>query len=308
MSLRPAASLAALLCALGAGCTGPLPAEHPDGGITDAGHDAGSDGGSPDGGSPDGGQPDGGFDPRTWRPPSKGLWIWYFAYTGMTAAQAAQRAHEIGVSHALIKSGQDANFWSTRYTAAALAEFTSRGIHVFAWPYVTPNDIAGSIDAAAQAARVPGTDGLVLDVEAEFEGAHAAAALQLCDGIRAKVPGVFLGYTSFGWVGYHGSFPFDTFDRHCGDAFFPQVYWSDRGVTWTHGYDQAVQMIQAAGLKAPVWIIQSNDDTPARASPSTADLNSFFDKAGVYSSLWEFPSSGAPGKLPQLPLLHWRNP
>jgi len=75
---------------------------------------------------------------------------------------------------------------------------------------VTPSDIAGAIDAAVQAAQVPGTAGVILDVEAEFEGSHAAAAQQLCEGIRSRVPGVFLGYTSFGWVGYHGTFPFET--------------------------------------------------------------------------------------------------
>src|SRR2546423_13797230 len=98
------------------------------------------------------------WSPGTWKPAGKGLWIWYFAYTGQTAAQAAQRAAADHVGYVVIKSGQDASFWTTRYTAANLAEFTSRGIHVFAWPYVTPNDITGTIAAIAKAAAVPGTD------------------------------------------------------------------------------------------------------------------------------------------------------
>src|SRR5262249_32705154 len=142
----------------------------------------------------------------------KGLWIWYFTYTGLTAAEAADRALADGINYVLIKSGQDASFWTSRYNAATVAEFTSRGIHVFAWPYVTPSNIPGSIDAIAQAAQVPGTDGLVLDVEIEFEGNFTAQAKQLCQGIRSAVPGVWLGYTSFGWVGYHDTLPFPTFD------------------------------------------------------------------------------------------------
>jgi hypothetical protein len=126
--------------------------------------------------------------------------------------------------------------------------------------------------------------------------------------VRAAVPGVWLGYTSFGWVGYHDTFPFSTFDQYCGDAFFPQVYWTDRGVTWTSGLTQALDMIQSAGLQAPVWVIQSNDDTPSGVSPSTADLDAFFAQAGVYSSLWELPSASAPAKLDQLDQLTFANP
>jgi hypothetical protein len=248
------------------------------------------------------------FSPATWRPPGKGLWIWYFAYTGLTAAQAAQRAQDDHVAYVLIKSGQDASFWTTRYTAANLAEFTQRGIHVFAWPYITPSNISGSISAVAQAAMVPGTDGVVLDVEIEFEGAAASDVKRLCQGIRSAVPGVWLGYTSFGWVGYHDTLPFSTFDQYCGDAFFPQVYWTDRGVSWQSGLTQALDMIHTANLKAPVWVIQSNDDTPSGSSPSAADLNAFFAQAGVYSSLWELPSSSAPTKLSQLDSLAWSNP
>jgi hypothetical protein len=248
-----------------------------------------------------------GWSPSTWQPAGKGLWIWYFAYTGQTAAQAAERAQADHVAYVLIKSGQDASFWTSRYSEANLREFTSRGIHVFAWPYVTPANIPGSIAAIKQAAQVPGTDGLVLDVEIEWEGNYAAQAEQLCQGIRAAVPGVWLGYTSFGWVGYHGALPFSTFDHDCGDAFFPQVYWSDRGVSWQSGLSQAIAMIQQAGLKAPVWVIQSNDNTPSGGAPATTDLNAFFTKAGMYSSLWELPSATTPNKLAQLDSLDFQN-
>jgi len=54
-----------------------------------------------------------------------------------------------------------------------------------------------------------------------------------------------------------------------------------------------MQMLEAARLQAPVWIVQSNDDTPQGASPATADLNAFFDLTPPYSSLWEFPSSAS---------------
>jgi len=297
-----ASSLRAVVVACTIGCTAPHHSQQP-------GSDASTTNDTRQ--SSDAIPPDGvadAFSPTTWKPAGKGLWIWYFAYTGLTAAEAAQRAADDHVDYVLIKSGQDASYWSTRYTAANLAEFTSRGIHVFAWPYVTPNDVTGSIQAIATAAAVPGTDGVVLDVEIEFEGSFAAEAKALCQGIRSAVPGVWLGYTSFGWVGYHSTLPFSTFDQYCGDGFFPQVYWSDRGVTWQYGLTQALDMITAANLQAPVWVIQSNDDTPSGVSPSTADLNAFFAQAGIYSSLWELPSSSVPAKLSQLDSLDWPNP
>jgi hypothetical protein len=280
----------------------PPPPGSPDGGAGDAA--AGTDASSP---ADDGGPMKG------WKPTAKGLWIWYFDYVGMTAAQAADKAKAAGVGYVLIKSSQDGSFWSTRYTAAAVSEFTSRGMRVLAWPYITPAGGAAAITAAAQAANVPGTSGLVLDVEIEWEqgGDHSADAKTLCEGIRAKVPGIWLGYTSFGWVGYHTGFPFKSFDTYCGDSAWPQVYYSDRGVTWngTSGLSQAVSMYKAAGLTAPFWPIQSNDDVyNTTAGPTTADLNGFFDQAGAYSSLWEFPASGLTTKLNQLPSLNWKNP
>lgn len=247
------------------------------------------------------------FNPRTWTPTGKGLWIWYFSYTGKTAVEVATEAKALGVTYVLIKTGQDANFYSTRYTPENVAAFTSLGIKVFGWPYVTPNNIPGSIDAIEKAALIPGTSGIIIDAEVEFEGNHAAAALALCDGLRQRVPGLWLGYTSFGWVSYHATFPFSTFDQHCGDAFFPQVYWSDRGVTQTKGYQESLANITAAKLAAPVWMIQSNDDTPSGTAPSTTDLNAFFDTAGPLTSLWEQPAAAATAKLTQLSALHWAN-
>ncbi len=242
-------------------------------------------------------------------PSGKGLWIWYWGYIGKTPAQAAQEAKKDGVGYVLIKSGENGNFWSDRLNAASVAEFTSRGMLVYAWPYMKPWGGVAAEDAAARAASVPGVSGVILDVEIEFGGGgHGVEATALCQGIRRKAPGIFLGYSSFGWVGYHTDFPYREFDKDCGDAFLPQVYWSDRQVTWEFGYYQAKQMLDAAGLQAPVWMAQSNDDGINGGPPPTVDgLNAFFDQAGPYSSLWEFPEASRIAKLNQLPLLHFGN-
>ena len=163
-----------------------------------------------------------------------------------------------------------------------------------------------------QAAQVPGVDGLVLDVEIEWEDVsnRVSAAKTLCEGIRNAVPGVWLGYTSFGWAGYHPGFPFSTFDTYCGDAAFPQVYFADRGVAWngSKGLSEATTHYQAANLKAPMWPIASNDDVyNTSAGPDTSALNGFFGAAGDYTSLWTFPDKTRPEKLTQLDSLDWAN-
>lgn len=252
------------------------------------------------------------FDMRTWRPDAKGLWIWNFDYIGMNAAQAAAKAQSLGVGYVLIKSGQDKSFWAQRFNATVVKEFTSRGMRVLAWPYITPAGGAGAVDAAVQAAKVPGCDGLVLDLEIEWEknGPHDAAAQALCSGIRAKAPGVWLGYTSFGWIGYHPALPWSTFDAHCGDAYFPQVYFADRGVTWdgSKGLSQSLAQYAAANLKAPLWPIGSNDDVyGTTAGPSTTSLHGFLNAAGPYTSLYAFPEPARPEKLSQLSMLPWKN-
>jgi len=77
--------------------------------------DGGGDAGEP--GGPDGGSGGGPWNPRAGPPTSRGLWIWYFARTGLTAAQAADLCRTLGVGYVLVKSGQDASYWSARYNA-----------------------------------------------------------------------------------------------------------------------------------------------------------------------------------------------
>lgn len=272
--------------------------------------DAGSVPAPIDAGTPDvvDAAPDAPFSMKTFRPTGKGLWIWTFDHAGMTPAEAATLAQKLGISYVLIKSGQDAAFWPQRFNQTIVGEFVSRGVRVLAWPYVTPAGGAAAITAAAQAAAVPGCDGLVLDVEIEWEkGDNAANAKALCQGIRQKAPGVWLAYTSFGWAGFHTKFPFATFDAECGDGAFPQVYFSDRGVAWDAGLKQALDHYGAAGLKAPMWPITSNDDVlGTKAGPTTASLNAFFDAAGPLTSLWVLVDDAT--KRTQLSELHWANP
>jgi hypothetical protein len=312
------------LLSIGPGCGDAPGAEGVDAGaavLPDAGapaDDAGPatpiDGGSPGDGTDDGGPPAPVPLPAprsASNPTAKGIWIWHLDALGASADEVAQRCADDGIGYVLIKSGQDGHFWDQEFNASLVASFTGRGVAVYAWAYMTPSGLdEGAVAAALNALAIPGVVGLILDVEAEFEGAADAIAEGLCNQIRAGAPSsIFLGYTSFGWVADHPTFPYASFDRTCGDGFFPQIYWSDRGIDAIRGYTQAIQMIGAAGLAAPVWPIQSNDVDPRNGDfPSTADLNGFFDQAGPLASLWEFPHADRPALIDQLAMLHWRNP
>jgi hypothetical protein len=205
----------------------------------------------------------------------------------------------------LVKSGEDTSAYTTNFSASNVAEFTSRGIEVYGWPYVRPGNIAAKVAAAVKSMNVPGVTGLVLDVEGEWEsttGAHDADAIALCDGIRAGAPGKFLGYTTFGWVGYHTDFPFAQFDQHCGDAFLPQTYWDEWSTGPVGGLNKAVQGAATLGLSAPIWAIQDN-----YGGATVADMNTFFDAAGARSSLWRYPNPSDTSLLAALGQLHWTN-
>jgi hypothetical protein len=288
------------LLSIGAGCLDAPGAE----GVDDAGAlDADLDAGPP--------APEAVPARDTLNPSAKGIWIWHVEALGASPDEVAQRCADEGIGYVLIKSGQDGRFWDQRFNAELVASFTSRGVGVYAWAYMTPAGLnEGATAAALKALAVPNVLGMVLDVEAEFEGASETAAEDLCNQIRGGTSSqVFLGYTSFGWVGDHQKFPYAAFDRSCGDAFFPQIYWSDRGISEARGYAEALQMIAEAGLGAMVWPVQSNDlDARTGDAPRTADLNAFFDRAGPLSSLWEFPHFDDAAQLEQLSELHWRNP
>jgi len=308
-SLRPPGAVLGLpalvsLLSIGAGC---LDAPGAEGGVDEGG----VDGGAPEG-LADAGPPPLVPAPRdTLSPSAKGIWIWHVESLGASADEVAQRCADVGIGYVLIKSGQDGHFWDQRFTADLVASFTSRGVGVYAWTYMTPQGLnEGAAAAALKALAIPNVLGMVLDVEAEFEGAPESTAEELCNQIRGGTSSqVFLGYTSFGWVGHHPKLPYAAFDRTCGDAFFPQIYWSDRGVSEARGYAEAMQMIAEAGLGAMVWPVQSNDlDGRTGDLPGTGDLNAFFDRAGPLSSLWEFPHFDDSALLEQLAELHWGNP
>jgi hypothetical protein len=239
-------------------------------------------------------------------PTGKGVWVWLFNTTAGSPAAVAQEAKDLGIGFILIKSGEDTTNYDNNFNAQVVGEFTSRGIEVYGWPYVTPGNIDAKAAAVAKSAKIPGVKGIILDVEGEFVG-HDLDALDLCKKIRAQAPGVFLGYTSYGWVMYHLNFPYEAFDQGCGDAFLPQTYWDKWTTGPTGGYQKALDGVKYLKLKAPVWAVQDNFGPDDKSSTTTAGLNEFFGVAGPRASLWRWPNPGLKVLNDQLKLLNWKN-
>ncbi len=243
-------------------------------------------------------------------PTGKGVWVWMFDTYAPSAAQVATEAKGLGIGFVLIKSGQNDSYYTDNFNATIVNEFTSKGIEVYGWPWIDPGSLSAKIDAAAQASNIPGVTGLVLDVEGSWEsssGAYKNDAIALCDGIRAKAPGKFLGFSSFGWLSYHTTFPFKEFDQHCGDAHLPQTYYVFWSLTPTQVYNQAVQQAQDMGLTAPIWAAQQNYGENGVADATVAEMNEFFDVAGPRSSLFRWPNPGDTAIRNAMNSLHWQN-
>ncbi|MBL9023341.1 MAG: hypothetical protein JNL21_14170 [Myxococcales bacterium] len=230
------------------------------------------------------------------RPRSKrGLWIWEFGKRAPSAERAAELAASWNVGRVFIKggNGNEQRRWAANAASANLEPFFSRGIEVWIFGYFYAPDVAdadgrtwGSLEDQVEATLRTVTDrvsGFVVDAEQEFKD-RPKEAERLCKLLRARLGKRSLAYTTYGWIRPNRDFPYATFDRHCGDAFLPQVYYA---FGWPGGLEASLDRMERdiadLGLTAPVWPIQSNE-----RDPSVADLQRFFDRAGPNASIFHF--------------------
>jgi hypothetical protein len=226
----------------------------------------------------------------------RGLWIWEFGKKAPDAARAAELAASWGVGRVFVKAnnGDQGPRWASNASAANLSPFLARGIEVWLFGYFYPPGVAdqdgrtwGDLDAQVAAALAladaPGVQGFVVDAEEEFKG-HAADAESLCRKLRAKLGSKKLAYTTYGWISPNRSFPYATFDAHCGDAFLPQVYYA---FGWPGDVDGSLDRLEKElapmKLRAPVWPVQSNE-----RAPSADRMNAFFARSGPDASIFHF--------------------
>lgn len=231
----------------------------------------------------------------------RGLWIWELGKNAPAAPRAAELAASWGVHRVFIKgsNGNAGQRWWSNASTENIAEFTRRGIEVWVFGYFYAEDrpdadgrtwgpLAEQVDSILKVALAPGVHGVVVDAEEEFKG-RPRDAVTLCKLLRARLGARALAYTSYGWIAPHRSFPFAEFDRHCGDAFLPQIYWA---FGWPGDVAGSVERLQrevkALGLRAPLWPVQSNEKDPAAAK-----LGEFFELTGPDASVFYLHPDGS---------------
>ncbi len=119
-----------------------------------------------------------------------------------------------------------------QFTAALVDSAHAAGLQIFGYNRSYGTNVPGEIAIADHVFRL-GADGFVFDAEAEWESSrlpnNAAAAVQLCGGVRTNWPGKFLAHAPFPIVRYHRTFPYKEFGYYC-DVVMPQAYWKSIGV------------------------------------------------------------------------------
>ena len=181
-----------------------------------------------------------GVEKKQW-PVGTGGWVWYVERNG-GAAGIVEKAKRAGLSHVFIKGGDGPSAWE-QLTPELVAELRAAGLSVLAWVYCYGGYRAGTAhgerrwtveDEIALARRCleVGVDGLVADVEAEYEGRPAEA--ERYAGVVAEAcreHGVPFGYSPLPVIDYHTALPFVQFNRAC-DAVLPQFYSRALGPAW----------------------------------------------------------------------------
>ena len=169
----------------------------------------------------------------------QGDWIWEMpsceSALGVSTPQAVidyEAAN--GMQWVAVKAGDGVNEWS-QWNSAVINEAHAKGLKIFAWVYAYGNS-SGSSESAelavAKWADSVGGDGLILDVESEYQG-QASAAAAYASGIKSAYPTRFLAYAPFPYISYHTTFPYVQFGTYC-DAVMPQDYWADLGISVTN--------------------------------------------------------------------------
>ena len=159
-------------------------------------------------------------------PGGVGWWIWYVppVLAGRTYVQLAEVCRQNRISHLVVKAGDAANRWAQfGYCAPALQ---AEGVRVYAWTYCYGDDPAAEASVAISALEA-GADGLVLDIEGECEGKHAAIE-ELWKRIRERYPEAWVAWAPMPVIDYHDP-PLYRIACRYASAHLPQFYWSALG-------------------------------------------------------------------------------
>ena len=145
-----------------------------------------------------------------------GFWIWYVpAFEDLVA-----KCRRVGASHVLVKGADGPDVWP-QLSLGLVERLKREGLDVYAWQYCYGDDPEGEAEAARALLALP-VDGIVADVEAEYEGKPAQAE-RYAGLVRAAAGDRLFGYAPLPVIDFHTALPYLQFNRVC-DVVLPQMY------------------------------------------------------------------------------------
>lgn len=162
----------------------------------------------------------------------KGFMIWQIPRCeGGNADAIANAAQAAGLTHILIKIADGPYAYNKDKTTGrdlvppVAQALRNKGIGVWGWHYVYGINPAGEAQMAIRRVQELGVEGYVIDAEVEYkEPGKDAAARRFMNDLRAALPNLPIGLSSYRFPTYHPQLPWKVFLDKC-DLNMPQVYW-----------------------------------------------------------------------------------
>gem|GEM_PF-4346979 len=135
------------------------------------------------------------------------------------------RLVQAGVTHWAVKVADGTSKMNGPNLAPAAAYAQAQGLHVWAWGYVRDNRFSNAVQEGTllgQRASAMEANGVILDIEREWQRDDRAAIVQLTGNVRRTFQGPMYG-SSYSTVSLHPEFPWDQFTPAL-DGWMAQVY------------------------------------------------------------------------------------
>lgn len=227
-------------------------------------------------------------------PTGKGMYVWQIArltkaYGGNAAFAQAMKAAgvrrvEVKVADSINNYNQRPIKWNllgqaTQYADDLIEPFVAalkaEGIEVWGWVYIYGKvNVEAQVKAAVRQFQRLGLRGIIVNAEKEFFG-YGPQASQYMNLLKALLPGVAIGFTSFRFPTNFPNFPWAEFLRFA-DFVQPQVYWegaSNAVAQLTRSINEHREFTSAPMLPiGPAYLERGWQPTPAQMDAFHAEL------------------------------------
>ena len=188
----------------------------------------------------------------------KGMYLWITSRVeGGDPDRIADVAQAAGLRHVLIKVADGPYAYNVDRTTGrdlvpdVVAALRARGISPWGWQYIYGTNPAAEAAMAIQRVKEFNLDGFVVNAEVEFkQKGMDAPAKKYMKALRAGLPGVPIGFSSYRYPTLHRPLPFETFLEYS-DINMPQVYWVQSSNP-VYQLERSIAEYEALSVKRPI--------------------------------------------------------